>query len=118
MFTIKLQTRARAIEVCISLSLPGQFSRIFFHFFDLTAELFGGFIFSNDTPYARNSLGGVVNRSGVGRVQDLLLAVSRQRDVYVPLRDLPAAVAIPVHPGRRFTIIRKRARCVGGGCTC
>ena len=46
-------------------------------------------------PYTPDSLGGVVNRSGVGRVQDLLLAVSGQCNVNVALWDLPATVAVP-----------------------
>ena len=64
-------------------------------------------------PYTPDSLGGVVNRSGVGRVQDLLLAVSGQCNVNVALWDLPATVAVPVHPGRRLEA--SEACGVGGG---
>mmetsp|Transcript_13932 Transcript_13932/g.35969 ORF Transcript_13932/g.35969 Transcript_13932/m.35969 type:complete len:322 (-) Transcript_13932:537-1502(-) len=46
------------------------------------------------------ALGRVVDRSGIRRVQDLLLPVARQDHVNVTLRDLAARVAVPVHAHR------------------
>ena len=43
------------------------------------------------------ALGGVVDGAGVGRVQDVLLAVARQDHVNVALGDLAARVAVAVH---------------------